>query len=100
MENKEKMKREISDELCRLIEETMESDPNCPEEILAGLKVAQAVRALHETANELIDFCRELVDAEDVGHPRELEQYAKLVTQGIRQYLAAINYRPKTGGET
>ena len=67
MENKEKMKREISDELCRLIEETMVSNPNCPEEILAGLRVAQAVRTLHETSYELIDLCRELVDAEDVA---------------------------------
>jgi hypothetical protein len=100
MENENKGRREARDELCRAIELLIDTDPNAPSEIRAGMKVAQAVRALHETANELIDLCRELVDAGDVGHLRELEQYAKLVTQGIRQYLAAINYRPKTGGET
>ena len=48
------------------------------------------MRELHETANGLIDACKVLVDAEDVGALHEIEQYAKLVSSGIRQYLAAI----------
>ena len=85
-----KMPEELQEGLCRFFEKEMENDPNCPRHILAGLDAAQAIRELHEVANGLIDACKPLVDAEDVGSLHEIEQYAKLVTTGIRQYLAAI----------
>ena len=100
MENKEKMKREIGDELCRIIEADLRSDPNCPAGIKAGLNVVKAIRVLDEARSDIVRHLNELVRADDVGHIKELEQYVKLVTTGIRQYLAAINYRPKTGGAT
>ena len=98
MENKEKMSREARDDLYHAIESLIGSDPDMPFEIRAGIKVASAVRALHEQVNKLLELFQDLVDIEDIGHLQELEQYAKLVTEGIRQYLAAINYGPKTGG--
>ena len=90
-----KLPGELREELCRFLEKEMENDPNCPRHILACLHAAQAIRELHEVANGLIDACKPLVDAEDVGALHEIEQYAKLVTTGIRQYLAAI----KRGGD-
>ena len=85
-----KMPKDLRDELCRFLEKEMENDPNCPRHVLAGLHAAQAIRELHEAANCLIDACESLTDAEDTGALREIEQYAKLVTAGIRQYLAAM----------
>lgn len=100
MENKEKMKRAISDELCRIIEADLRNDPNCPAAIKAGLNAVKALRALDEASSDMVRYLNELVRVDDVGHVKELEQYVKLVTTGIRQYLAAINYRPKAGGAT
>lgn len=84
----QKMPKGLIDELCRFLEE-MENDPNCPRHVLAGLHAAWAIRELHEAANGLIDACKPLVDAEDTGALREIEQYAKLVSAGIKQYVAA-----------
>jgi bacterioferritin (cytochrome b1) len=58
----------------------------------------KAIRVLDEAISDIVRHLNELLRADDVGHIKELEQYVKLVTTGIRQYLAAINYRPKTGG--
>ena len=85
-----KMPEGLREELCRFLEKEMENDPICPRQILAGLLAAQAIRELHEAANGLNDACKTLVDAEDTGALHEIEQYAKLVTAGIRQYLAAM----------
>lgn len=97
---KERSQREMREELCRYIERDLRRDPACPSYIIASLDVARAVQGLCETAKGLIDVCDPLIDAEKTGVIREIEQYAKLVTEGIKQYLAAINERPKTGGAT
>ena len=86
----QKMPKDLRDELCRFLEEEMENDPNCPRHVLVGLHAAQAIRELHEAVNGLIDACKPLVGAEDTGALHEIEQYAKLVTAGIHQYLAAM----------
>lgn len=87
---KDEMRRKMQDEICRIIEADLCSDPNCPAGIKAGLKAVKALRALDEASSDMVRYLDELVRADDVGHVKELEQYVKLVTTGIRQYLAAI----------
>ena len=96
MEN-EKMPRDLMRALSDFFAKEMENDPECPAHLLAGLHAGQAVRDLHEMANGLIDALHEFVDVEDTETIREIEQYAKLVTEGIRQYLASIGRDPGKG---
>ncbi|MBQ8340051.1 MAG: hypothetical protein IJX39_04590 [Clostridia bacterium] len=91
MENKEKMRREVRDEFCRILEKDLRNDPNCPQEILAGVDVLKAADTLRKEVINLCDAANNFVHAGNVGALRELEQYVKLVTTGIKQYLAAIN---------
>ena len=79
----------LRDAMCQMIEQDLRSDPKCPAYILAGVDVAKAVKGLQNTALELVELCHTYVDAEDEGAIREIEQYAKLVTAGIKQYVAA-----------
>ena len=95
MEKDKKTRREIQEELCRILEKELRNDPTCPQCILAGM---DALRAADELRKEVVNLCGvadRFVHAENVGALRELEQYVKLVTTGIRQYLAAI----KRGGD-
>lgn len=89
MENK-KMPDELCEALCRFIEDDLRSDPKCPSYILAGLDAAKAVKVLQRTALDLVELCHVFVEAEDEGAIREICQYAKLVTAGIKQYVAAM----------
>ena len=86
----EKMPDELRKALCSFIEKDLRSDPECPSYVLAGLDMAKAVRKLQDTALELVKLGYSFVEAEDEGRIREIEQYAKLVTAGIKQYVAAI----------
>lgn len=87
MENK-KIPDEMREAICSFIEADLRSDPNCPPYILAGLDLAKAVNGLHDAALELVELCHVFVEAEATGRIREIEQYAKLVTAGIKQYVA------------
>ena len=88
MENGKKIPNELRRALCQFIEADLRSDPKCPAYILAGLDVAKAVRALQDTALELVELGHGFIEAENTGRIREIEQYAKLVTAGIKQYVA------------
>lgn len=88
MENDKKIPDELRRALCQFIETDLRSDPDCPPYILAGLDMANAVRALQDTALELVELGHGFVEAENTGRIREIEQYAKLVTAGIKQYVA------------
>ena len=82
--------RRAADEIARRIEKELRGDPQCPRYILAGLDTTKAVKVLQRTSLDLVELCYVFMEAEDEGRIREIEQYAKLVTTGIRQYLAAI----------
>lgn len=84
------MPDELRRALCSFIEKDLRSDPNCPPAALACIDMAKTVRKLQDTALELVELAHSLLDAEDVGRIREIEQYAKLVTAGIKQYVAAV----------
>ena len=84
------LRDELRDAMCQMIEQDLRSDPKCPAYILAGLDVAKAVRALQDTALELVELGHGFIEAENTGRIREIEQYAKLVTAGIKQYVAAM----------
>lgn len=81
---------EFRDEICKMIEADLRSDPQCPPYILAGLDVAKAVKGLHNTALELVELCHVFVEAENEVVIREIEQYARLVTEGIKQYVLTV----------
>jgi|GEM_PF-2289490 len=80
----------LRNEICKMIEAGLRSDPLCPPYILAGMDVGKAVKGLRDAALELVDLCHVFVDAENEVVIREIEQYAKLVTAGIKQYVAAV----------
>lgn len=91
----DEMPRDLMRALSDSFAKEMENDPECPAHLLTGLRAGLAVRDLHEMANGLIDALHAFVDAEDTEAMREIEQYAKLVTEGIRQYLASIGRDPE-----
>ena len=87
--------RRAADEIARRIEKELRGDPQCPRYILAGLDTAKAVKVLQRTSLDLVELCHVFVEAENEGAIREIEQYAKLVTAGIKQYVAAMRESEK-----
>lgn len=86
MENK---KMDEMGAIVKAMGQVLKNDPNAPPALRAGIKVADAVQDLTDTAQRLWTAALALYKAEDVEGLQEIEQYASLVAEGIRQFLAA-----------
>ena len=88
MENERKNQRDWLTRMADMLIREMETHPDCPPCFLVGMRTGRAVNTLHETSMKLLERAKALIEAEDIRALLELEQYVKLVNEGIREYLA------------
>lgn len=75
--------------IAKAMGQVLKNNPNTPPALRAGIKAGDAVHELIDAAQGLFTAALKLHKAEDVEGLQEIEQYATLVAEGIRQFLAA-----------